>query len=112
MKINALEDWTYIPEFGGNREGAEDEQTAYTFHVLSGKAEMDLRRDGAETFPDSLVTVVKAVKNPPVLISAKGKEVETSVDDLSKLPELKGLYLELILEYGRHATLDGESSKN
>ena len=112
MRINALEDWTYIPEFGGNREEAAELQTAYTFTLLSGKEEMDLRRDGKETFPTSFETVVKNVKNPPILVSANGKEVKATVADLGTRPELKGLFLELIVAYSSHAKLDGESEKN
>ena len=112
MKINALEDWTYIPEFGGNRDEPEELQTAYTFTLLSGKEELDLRKDGKETFPTSFVTVVKAISNPPVLISPTGKEVKTTVEDLGNRPELKPLYLELIVAYSSHAKLDGESAKN
>ena len=109
MRIQALEDWDYIPEFGGNRE--EEKPTVYSFTLLSGREEMELRKNNIPTFPDSLETVIKAVKNPPIIIDKKGNEKEASVEDIATCKELKGLFIELIVEYGRHNTLDLESAK-
>ena len=109
MRIKALDDWDYIPEFGGNRE--EEKPTVYTFTLLSGREEMELRKNDIPTFPDSLETVIKAVKNPPVIIDKKGNEREATVADIGDLKELKGLFIELIVEYGKHSTLDSVSEK-
>ena len=109
MRINALEDWEYIPEFAGNRDDAKP--TVYTFTLLSGREEMDMRKDDKPTFPDSLEGVIKSVKNPPVIVDKKGNEKEASIEDIAESKELKGLFIELIVEYGKHSILDGASAK-
>ena len=109
MRIKALEDWDYTPEFSGNR--SEEKPTVYTFTLLSGREEMELRKNDIPTFPDSLESVIKAVKNPPVIVDKKGNEREATVSDIADSKELKGLFMELIVEYGKHSALDGDSAK-
>ena len=111
MKIQLLEDWAYVPEFGGNRKQNKEDQTVYFFRLLSGKEDMELRSKGDDFFPQSLVHVVKKVKNPPILVDRNGHESEASVADLSERAELKGLFLELVIEYGNHFSLGAEEGK-
>ncbi|RLD18381.1 MAG: hypothetical protein DRI69_10390 [Bacteroidetes bacterium] len=111
MRIKALENWEYVPEFAGNRKQKANEQTVYTFRVLSGKDDLTLRKEGKEAFPDSLEAIIVSVKNPPIIVNAAGKETTTEVKDLSLLPELRAIYLELIIEYGSHSALDQQSGK-
>ncbi|RLD22217.1 MAG: hypothetical protein DRI69_01895 [Bacteroidetes bacterium] len=111
MRIKALEDWDYLPEFGGNRKEKKEYQTVYRFRVLSGKEDLNLRRDGKDTFPESLEHVIVSVENPPVIVSPSGNERGVTTVEISTLPELKGLYLELLLEYGNHSNLDAKSEK-
>lgn len=111
MRIKSIEDWDYIPEFAGNRKQKKDEQTVYSFRLLSGRQDMEIRANGDESYPQSLVPIVKEVKNPPVIVGDNGKEKVATVADLSDRPELKGLFLELIIEYGNHFSLGGEEGK-
>ncbi len=112
MRIKALEGWDNIPSFAGNRKQKKEEQTVYSFRILSGAQEMDLRQQGIPVFPESLETVITSVKNPPVLVSQAGEEQVATVGDIADRPELKGLYMELVIEYGKHAALDEGSAKN
>jgi len=112
MIIKALEGWDYIPSFAGNRKQRKEEQTVYSFRILSGRQEMDLRSEGKKVFPESFESVLTSVKNPPVLLSTDGEEHEATINDISERPELKGLYMELVVEYGKHASLDEKSEKN
>ena len=109
MRIKALEDFEYIPEFGGNRK--EKSPTSYTFTLLSGSEDMALRKEGSPMFPDSLESIITAVKNPPVIVESDGKEVEASISDIAERAELKGLFMELIVEYGKHSALSPDSGK-
>jgi len=111
MIIKALENWNYTPDFGHNKDQDLKDQTAYTFRILSGRDDLELRKEGKDVFPDSLVSVIANVKNPPILRDATGKDKISKVQDLSDRPELKGLYMELIIEYGKHSVLDEESGK-
>jgi len=111
MRIKALENWEYVPEFAENRKQPKAEQTIYTFRVLSGKDDLALRKEGKDVFPDSLESVIVSVKNAPVIVNKAGKESPTTAKDLSLLPELRGIYLELIVEYGNHAVLDATAGK-
>ena len=111
MRIKALEDWEYVPEFGGNRAEEPGAQTVYKFRVLSGKEDLALRKEGKEFFPDSLESVIVSVKNPPILVDKAGKEHSTNVLELGSKAELKGLYMELIVEYGNHSTLGAVAGK-
>lgn len=111
MRIKALEDWDYVPEFGGNRTQKKEEQTIYSFRLLSGRQDMEIRANGGDSYPQSLIPVVKSVKNPPILVADDGKETVATVSDLSDRAELKGLFLELIVEYGNHFSLGGEEGK-
>jgi len=111
MRIKALENWEYVPEFAGNRKQKANEQTVYTFRVLSGAEDMALRKAGEVVFPDSFKHIVTGVINPPILIGADGKETESSVEDLAERPELKGLFMELIVEYGKRSALDPAEEK-
>jgi len=111
MRIKALENWEYVPEFAGNRKQKANEQTVYTFKLLSWAEDRELRKAGESVFPDSFKHVVTGVKNPPILISADGKEIESAIDDMAQLPELKGLFVELVVEYNKRATLDRDSVK-
>ena len=112
MRIKALEDWDYIPEFGGNRKEPKELQTVYRFRVLSGRDDLALRKDGNDTFPDSLGPVVFSVKNPPVIVSGNGTETQATGENLADKAELKGLYMELIVEYGNHSVLDAKQGKD
>jgi len=111
MRIKALENWSYTPEFAGNKDQPVADQTVYTFRVLSGKEDLDLRREGKDVFPDTLEHIVVSVKNTPIVLDKNGKEHSTNVLDLTSKAELKGLYLELIVEYGNHSVLDATSEK-
>jgi len=111
MRIKALEDWEYVPEFAENRKQKANEQTAYKFRVLSGAEDMALRKAGEVVFPDSFRHIVTGVTNPPILIGPDGKESAAEVDDLADRPELKGLFMELIVEYGKHAALEPDAGK-
>ena len=111
MRIKALENWEYVPEFAGNRKQKASEQTVYTFKLLSWAEDRELRNAGEPVFPDSFKHVVAMVKNPPILVSADGKETESAIDDMADKPELKGLFMELVVEYSKHATLERDAVK-
>ena len=111
MRIKALEDWDYIPEFGGNRKEPKELQTVYRFRVLSGREELELRKADKPLCPESLESVVVSVKNPPVIVAENGKETEATINNLTEKAELKGLYMELIIEYGNHSALDAKQGK-
>jgi len=77
---------------------------------------VELKETGGKKAASGLkkVAVASAGVYAAYKLISKGLKVVNDawkVQDLSDRPELKGLYMELIIEYGKHSVLDEESGK-
>lgn len=105
MILDIIGDWTFKPEFMGNKD------MVLHMHQLSGAEELkcgigDSRDQG--TFLEKMITEIEK----PFSIKEGGEQRPVSPGDIANYGALKDLYFEVLVEYSTHTSLDEETVKN
>lgn len=108
MIIKVLEDWKYTPTAYGN------EKMTVTFNRLSGAEELSIRRDNEdddEYKTAIFIASIKSIKDPFIIEELDGKQRPMTVADIPASAELKELFFELVLEYGKNTVVSEDAIK-
>ena len=105
--LKVLGGWDYTPEFAGNKN------MVITFKRLSGSEELNILQNSDDTNQREqlFIASIEKITNPMKLENAKGIQKDVTPEDICKYGELKGLFYELISEYAKQGSMNGDALK-